>query len=80
MFFTKVGQVIAWGMVILGGLRAGVVFAVASSGTPELARHYLGSSSTGEAIDAGLAAVFLGISLGIATEISTSLRTKWESK
>lgn len=80
MFFTKLARFIAWAMVILGSFRAATAFAIAMSGTPELARRYLGSSSTGEAIDAGLTSVFLGVCLGVATEISKALAAKADQR
>ena len=78
MFFTRVGRFMAGAMVILGGLRAAMAIVIATSGTPELARRYLGSGSTGEVIDASLTIVFLGVCLGVATEISKALAAKAE--
>lgn len=73
MFFTSIGRVVAYLMVVLGALRVLMGVMVASTGDVESAR-YLGSATTGEAIDRGLIAIGLGISLGVFTDISRSVR------
>lgn len=77
MIFTKAGREIAWLAVAFGGLRIALGFGLAG-GNAEAARLYLGSATTGEAIDQGLMLVVFGIALGILTEISRSVAAKSE--
>lgn len=74
MFFTSVGRVLAFITVAFGGMRlvAGVVVAI--NGTPEAAARYLGSATSGAAIDQGIMTIGIGIALGILTDISRSLK------
>lgn len=77
MFFTRVGYVVAWLLVIGGGLRAAMGFMIAQSDDyQELAQRYLGSSTTGEAIDRGLLVFLIGVSVGMVAEISRSLASR----
>jgi hypothetical protein len=64
------GQVIAWLAVVVGGGRIITGFSLAGSGDPASIARYLGSDTTGEAIDQGLMLVVFGVALGILTEIS----------
>lgn len=68
MFFTKVGQVIAWLAFVFGLLRAGMGIVLALNGIPSA--RYLGSASTGEAIDQGVIIMAIGVALGVLYEIS----------
>ena len=77
MFFTKAGQVIAWLAVVFGGLRIALGFGLAG-GNPAAAQRYLGSATTGDAIDQGLMLVVFGIAIGILTDISRSVAAKSE--
>lgn len=79
MFFTKVGRVIAWLLVVAGGLRAALGFAVAFSGNQALAPFYLGTDTSGEAINRGLLVLLIGVSVGMVAEISRSLAAKSEA-
>ncbi|TIL40239.1 hypothetical protein [Mesorhizobium sp.] len=78
MFFTKLGQVIAWLLVIVGGSQAMLAFAVAF--TTGQSPRYFGSKPTGEAIDAGMLYVLIGVAVGIVAEISRSVAAKAEVK
>lgn len=80
MFFTKVGLVIAWLLVIAGVLRAGMGFYLAGENDPALISRYLGSHTTGEAIDRGILYVLIGVSVGIVAEISRSVAAKSDAK
>ena len=77
MFFTKAGRVIAWLAVAFGGLRIALGFGLAG-GNPAAAQRYLGSATTGDAIDQGLMLVVFGIAIGILTDISRSVASKSE--
>lgn len=77
MFFTKLGQVIAWLLVIVGGSQAMLAFAVAFT---TVAPRYFGTKPTGEAIDAGMLYVLIGVAVGIVAEISRSVAAKAEVK
>jgi len=81
MIFTLLGKVIAWLALIVGSLRVGMGFWIASIDDPVryafAVKRYLGSvSSSGEAIDRGMYTVLFGIALGVLTEISTSVRKR----
>lgn len=72
MFFTKAGRIVAWLAFGLGVIRFVMGYAVALSGDQSLAPEYLGTKTSGQAIDQGQWAILLGIGLGILTEISRS--------
>jgi len=77
MFFTRLGTILAWLALFFGALRValGIVIASTAEGVgPVFSPRYLGSKSTGEAIDQGLMMVVFAVSLGIIVEISRSLR------
>lgn len=76
MFFTRVGLIIAWLLVILGIARAAMGFYLANASDPALISRYLGSHTTGEAIDRGILYVLMGVSIGIVAEISRSVAAK----
>ncbi|MER8368039.1 hypothetical protein [Mesorhizobium sp. M1378] len=78
MFFTKLGRVIAWLLVILGGFRAVLAFAIATT-DQTMGPRYLGSSSTGHAIDMSLLCVLIGVAVGMMAEISRSVAAKTEA-
>ncbi|HWJ89037.1 MAG TPA: hypothetical protein VNS12_13290 [Pelagibacterium sp.] len=75
--FLRLGSLIAWLALILGTLRVGIGFFVASIDDAEsraaMASRYLGSASSGEAIDQGLVAVVFGVVLGILVKIGRSV-------
>ena len=73
MFFTKVGRGVAWLAFGFGVLRVVTGFAVAYSGDQSLAPEYLGTKTSGQAINQGQWAILFGIGLGILTEISQSV-------
>ena len=73
MFFTKAGRVIAWLALIFGVARIALGLVVAQSGDPSLASRYLGSGTSGQAIDQGLYVLIFGIIVGVLTDISRSL-------
>ena len=75
MFFTRVGQVVAWLTFVLGTFQVFLGFVGAATvdtvqGRAEFARRYLGSNTTGSAIDNGQMLLVVGIALGILVEIS----------
>ncbi|MEK1890738.1 MAG: hypothetical protein AAAB35_24880 [Phyllobacterium sp.] len=76
MFFTKLGRIIAWLLVILGGIRASLGFVIAFGGNQAMAQRYLGSGTTGEAIDKGLLFILLGVAVGMIAEISRSVAAR----
>ncbi len=73
MFFTKAGRVVAWLAIILGGMRIALALVVLQSGDPSLVPRYLGSGTTGQAIDQGLYTLLFGIVVGVLTDISRSV-------
>lgn len=74
MTFSTMGRVLAFLMIVFAVLRVTMGFIVASIGTPEAAARYLGSRSSGGAIDQGLILLALGIVVGVLTDISRSVR------
>ncbi|WP_134078206.1 hypothetical protein [Rhodovulum visakhapatnamense] len=73
MFFTKTAKAIAWLMVVLGGSHAVLGFAMAILGDQAMAPRYLGTDTTGEAIDEGLKVLLIGAVVGMLAEISGSI-------
>ena len=74
MSYTKSGRVVA-GILLVIGISAFAIGLSVATGIivePEPGR-YLGSKTSGEAIDRGLYYVFIAICLGVLTEISLSV-------
>ena len=75
--FLRLGTIIAWLALIFGALRLGAGLYVASNDDAEvrsvLAERYLGSTSSGEAIDQGLMVIVFSIALGILVKIGRSV-------
>lgn len=74
MTFTTMGRVLAYLMIVFGLLGAALGFFVTLDGTPEVAARYLGSRSSGEAIERGLMLFALGVVVGVLTDISRLLK------
>ena len=76
MFFTRLGKIVAILALTLGAIRIGTAVLILFSDDPVgAAPHYLGSRSTGDAIDQGLYTVAFGILIGMLAEISKALAT-----
>lgn len=76
MFFTRIGGIVAWLAFVVGALRVAMgLFVAFSESREELAPYFLGSRTSGEAIDRGLMVLVFGIGLGILVEISRSVRS-----
>jgi amino acid permease len=73
MFFTKAGRVVAWLAIIFGCLRIALALFVVQSGDPNLVPRYLGSGTTGQAINHGFYVLIFGIVIGVLTDISRSV-------
>lgn len=75
MVFTKLGAVVAWLGLVFGALRVvSALFLLFFTPDPfAAAKHYFNAANTGEMINEGLYAILLGISLGIAVEISRAI-------
>ncbi|MER9221925.1 hypothetical protein NKI48_23850 [Mesorhizobium sp. M0644] len=78
MFFTKLGRVIAWVLVILSGFRVVAAVSFAFTTGQNMAPRYFGSKTTGEVIDQGLLYLLIGVAVGIVAEISRSVAAKAE--
>ncbi|WP_287347168.1 hypothetical protein [Mesorhizobium sp.] len=78
MIFTKLGRVIAWLLVIVGGSQAVLAFAIAFQTGQSMGPRYFGSKPTGEVIDAGMLYVLIGVAVGMVAEISRSVAAKAE--
>lgn len=75
--FTKLGRIAAVLVFIFGllSLLMGLGVATGIIVEPEPG-HYLGSRTSGEAIDQGIYRILFAIALGILTEISQSIAGK----
>jgi hypothetical protein len=79
MFFTKLGKIIAWLVFVISSVRVTIAVGVAT-GTSTMADNaaasarYLGTSSSGEAINQILIVLLASIALGILCEISSGVR------
>ncbi|MBS1303051.1 hypothetical protein [Loktanella sp. SALINAS62] len=75
MFFTKVGNLLAWVGFLIGLLMTGVGFYVASIPDAEMrlaaTRRYIGSGSSGDAIDRGIMVVVVSVVLGILCKMAS---------
>lgn len=80
MFFTKLGRVIAWLMVIVGSFRMVLALAIIFTTGQNMSPRYLGSKTTGEVIDASLLYILIGVAVGVVAEISRSVAAKMEVK
>ncbi|MFC0161379.1 hypothetical protein ACFFKB_25885 [Mameliella alba] len=76
MFFTKMAGVAAWVIFVLAVIRLvmGFLLAFGADDPTAAARIYLGSGTTGEAIDQGFRWLGYAIIFGVLSEISKSLR------
>lgn len=72
MIFIRLAQVVAWLGLFLGAARIALGFVVASS--PEMQARYLGSATSGEAIDQGILWVVAAIAIGVLSEIGVAVR------
>lgn len=85
MFFTRVGTVIAWLTFVAGIYNYGVAaFVVWLSGSDlkanaSLSARYLGTEYTGVAFDRGVRYFLIAIGIGIAAEISRSIKRQVEN-
>lgn len=76
MLFTTLGRIVATLTLLLGIMRVALGFVVAWSADPAAAgARYLGSSTSGEAIDRGLMTILVALALGVLTDISRNLLT-----
>ena len=78
MFFTRLATVAAWIALVAGMFDFGLGWVVDLNRTnPNFdAARYLGSRTSGEAIDQGVLAITIGIVLGVLVEIHRSIRRK----
>ena len=75
MFFTRFGIVVAWIALVAGALRMATgLYAVFNLDFDP--SRYLGGATPGHAIDQGGVSMLIGLTLGILTEISRSVRRK----
>ncbi|MBY5973680.1 hypothetical protein KUV28_15080 [Ferrimonas balearica] len=77
-----VGKIVAWLALALGVLRTAMGFFVASIDDPAsrtaAASRYLGSATSGEAIDQGIKIFVFGLALGILVKIGRSMSARKE--
>lgn len=75
MTFVRLGRVLAWALLLIGAMRVGVGFFVATAFSDPATyaaatRRYIGSGTTGDAIDQGLVVFAAGIVVGLLTHIA----------
>lgn len=74
MFFIKIGSVLAWILVVFGLMRVamGLVIAFGTNADNYAAatKRYLGSTSSGEAIDRGAMVLVAGVVIGLLVQIA----------
>lgn len=80
MIFTRLGTIIAYVGLGLGILRVAMGFFIATvfndaDSYVAASKRYLGSASTGEAIDSGVFYIVVSVALGVVCEISKSRKT-----
>ena len=74
MFFTRVGRIIAYLALVLGVLRTAMGFVGASTSDYQaFAQRYLGTETTGEAINQGMIMILIAVVVGVLTDISRSV-------
>ena len=78
MLFTKLGRFAAWIMLLLGSSRLIMGFLVAwqfddVESRAAATRRYIGSGTSGEAIEQGFIVILIAIAVGILVEISSNL-------
>ena len=80
MFFVKLGSIIAWILIAAGSVRLALGFFVALGfeGADYVAasKRYLGSTSSGEAIDQGFMWLVAGAVIGLLVKISKKTADK----
>jgi hypothetical protein len=73
MFFVKAASFVAWALFILGLARLASGFFVASIDDPaqraSATARYLGSGTSGDAIDQALVMIGIGIAFGVLAKI-----------
>ena len=79
MLFIRLGAFAAWIILIAGFMRFAMGLFVATMFDSQesmiaATRRYLGTTSSGEAMDQGILALVIGIALGLLVEIAKSLR------
>lgn len=76
------GNIVAWLALVLGALRMALGVFVASFDDPATrataAARYLGSATSGEAIDQGIKVFLFGLVLGILVKIGRSMSARKE--
>ena len=77
MFFSQLGRIAAFLVLLLGVLRVVTGLLIANEWMlpyEEALTRYTTMASSGEVIDQGIYAILLGIALGMLAEISIALR------
>ena len=80
MIFTRLGAIIAYIGLGMGILRVAMGIFIATmfddaNSYAAASKRYLGSASTGEAIDTGVFYIVVSVALGVLCEISKNRKT-----
>lgn len=75
MIFTTVGRVVA-GVTIVLGIFVFVIGVVAASNPDGFAQNYPGELTAFKQIEAGLNLAFVGLALGVLSDISRSVMSR----
>ena len=77
MFYTKIARLVLYIMLTLGILRFSMGLSIATGVIVESEPgRYLGTATSGEAIDKGLLYILIAIILGVLVEISKAVHEK----
>ena len=70
MLFIRLGNILAYGAIILGSLRVAIaVVAIFAEDTQAVVSAYLGSGTTGHYIDQGVYSIVFGVVVGLLVRI-----------
>lgn len=79
------GRLISWGLVLFGGVRIALGFWVANTFVTRAEweaanRRYLGSQTSGDAIDQGFVLIAVGVAFGLLVRIAAATSKKASKK
>ena len=80
MIFVWLGRLVAVALIAFGALRIGVALFVAKNfpdpdAYTAATRRYIGSGTTGEAIDQGIVYLLVGVAFGVMAQVGAKRKT-----
>ena len=77
MFYTKIARIVSYIMLTFGIIRFSMGLSIATGIVVESEPgRYLGTATSGEAMDKGLFYILIAITLGVLVEISKAVHEK----